>query len=130
VAGVEQGRMALDIQVSLLLAGKTGIGEVFSGCTTPHRRLTAGLGVDRDSAIVAPIFGERNPGVKSLTASVIAKVQAKGCKVGICGQAPSDYLEFARFLVEQRIDSISLNPDVVLRTTLDLMEMEKSSAGP
>jgi pyruvate,water dikinase len=66
--------------------------------------------------------------VKSLIASVIQKAQAKGRKVGICGQAPSDYPEFARFLVEQGIDSISLNPDVVLRTTLDILKLEQLNA--
>jgi pyruvate,water dikinase len=103
--------------------------EIFDGFSIGSNDLTQlTLGVDRDSAIVAPIFDERNPAVKSLIASVIAMARAKGCKVGICGQAPSDYPEFARFLVEQGIDSISLNPDVVLRTTLDLLEMEKSVA--
>ena len=64
--------------------------------------------------------------MKSLIASVIHKAHAKGRKVGICGQAPSDYPEFARFLVEQGIDSISLNPDVVIGTTLDVLNLERS----
>jgi pyruvate,water dikinase len=84
--------------------------------------------VDRDSEIVAPIFDERNAAVKSLIASVIRTARAKGCKIGICGQAPSDYPEFAQFLVEEGIDSISLNPDVVLRTTLDVLRLEGQSA--
>jgi pyruvate,water dikinase len=82
------------------------------------------LGVDRDSEILAPIFDERNPAVKSMIAHVIATCRAKGRKIGICGQAPSDYPEFAQFLVEQGIDSISLNPDTVLHTTLAILETE------
>ena len=86
------------------------------------------LGVDRDSEIVAPIFDERNPAVKKSIAQVIATCRAQGCKIGICGQAPSDYPEFAQFLVEQGIDSISLNPDTVIKTTLAVLETEKSLA--
>jgi pyruvate,water dikinase len=63
-----------------------------------------------------------------MIAQVIAACRARGCKIGICGQAPSDYPEFARFLVEQGIDSMSLNPDTVLRTTLAVLETEKSLA--
>ena len=118
-----------EIPSNVILADE--FAEIFDGFSIGSNDLTQlTLGVDRDSAIVAPIFDERNPAVKSLIASVITKAQAKGCKVGICGQAPSDYPEFARFLVKQRIDSISLNPDVVLRTTLDLLEMETSAMGP
>jgi pyruvate,water dikinase len=63
--------------------------------------------------------------VKALIASVIEASKAAGRKVGICGQAPSDYPEFARFLVEQGIDSISLNPDAVMKTTVTILEAEK-----
>ena len=69
------------------------------------------LGVDRDSADLARLFDERNPAVKRFIAEAIAKAHAAGIKIGICGQAPSNYPEFAGFLVEQGIDSISLNPD-------------------
>ena len=81
--------------------------------------------MDRDSEIVAPIFDERNPAVKRMIAQVIAVCRSQGCKIGICGQAPSDYPEFARFLVEQGIDSISLNPDTVLKTTVTILETER-----
>jgi pyruvate,water dikinase len=80
--------------------------------------------VDRDSEIVAPIFDERNPAVKKMIAQAITVCRAKGRKIGICGQAPSDYPEFARFLVEQGIHSISLNPDSVLKTTLAIVDTE------
>lgn len=72
------------------------------------------LGVDRDSAELSALFDERNEAVKMAIAHVIERAHAAGCKVGICGQAPSDYPDFARFLVDEGIDSISLNPDSVL----------------
>ena len=65
-----------------------------------------------------------------MIASVIKAAKAKGRKIGICGQAPSDYPEFAQFLVEQGIDSISLNPDVVLKTTVAMLEMEQRLVTP
>ena len=71
------------------------------------------LGVDRDSELVAHLFDERNDAVKQTIAQVIRAAHAAGRKIGICGQAPSDYPEFAQFLVAQGIDSISLNPDSV-----------------
>jgi pyruvate,water dikinase len=83
--------------------------------------------VGRDSEIVAPIFDERNAAVKKMIARVISVCRAKGRKIGICGQAPSDYPEFAQFLVEQGIDSISLNPEAVLKTTLAILEKETST---
>jgi pyruvate,water dikinase len=83
------------------------------------------LGVDRDSEIVAHLFDERNDAVKKMVADVIKAAKAKGRKIGICGQAPSDYPEFAQFLVEQGIDSLSLNPDVVIRTTMTVLEQEQ-----
>ena len=82
------------------------------------------LGVDRDSEIIAHIFDERNQGVKDMVRMVIEKAKKNGRKVGICGQAPSDYPEFARFLVELGIDSLSLNPDSVLKTLLDVAKTE------
>jgi pyruvate,water dikinase len=84
------------------------------------------LGLDRDSGIVAHLFDERNPAVMRLIQEVIRRAQACGRKVGICGQAPSDYPEFARFLVRCGIDSISLNPDSVLKTTQDILEAERA----
>ena len=74
------------------------------------------LGVDRDSDLLAALFDERSPAVSSMIAEVIAKARAAGIKIGICGQAPSNYPEFAAFLVERSIDSISLNPDSFVRT--------------
>jgi len=80
--------------------------------------------VDRDSEIVAPLFDERNEAVTTMIANVIAAAHESERKIGICGQAPSDYPEFARFLVERGIDSISLNPDAVLKTMKMIAELE------
>lgn len=86
------------------------------------------LGVGRDSELVAPLFNERNPAVMRFIASAIQTVKAPCKKIGICGQAPSDYPEFARFLVEQGIDSISLNPDAVMKTTGAVLDIERALA--
>ena len=102
--------------------------EVFDGFSIGSNDLTQlTLGLDRDSEIVAHLFDERNPAVKKLVADVIRRARACGRKVGICGQAPSDYPEFARFLVECGIDSISLNPDTVVKTTELILEAECES---
>jgi pyruvate,water dikinase len=125
--GLVRGEGGLEVYVmceipsNVILADE--FAEIFDGFSIGSNDLTQlTLGVDRDSEIVAPLFDERNPAVKSLIASVIRRAKAKHRKVGICGQAPSDYPELARFLVEEGIDSNSLIPDVVLRTTMDLLE--------
>lgn len=84
------------------------------------------LGVDRDSEIISSLFDERNEAVKRMVSQVIQVARRKDKYIGICGQAPSDYPEFASFLVQQGIDSISLNPDSVLKTMMVLAETEKS----
>jgi pyruvate,water dikinase len=129
--GLVRGERGLELYVmceipsNVILADE--FAEIFDGFSIGSNDLTQlTLGVDRDSEIVAPIFDERNAAVKSLIASVIRTARAKGCKIGICGQAPSDYPEFAQFVVEEGIDSISLNPDVVLRTTLDVLRLENN----
>ncbi|QGU04297.1 phosphoenolpyruvate synthase [Corynebacterium comes] len=83
------------------------------------------LGADRDSEIMARSFDERDPAVKKMVADVIARAHACGITVGICGQGPSNYPEYAQFLVEQGIDSVSLNPDSVLRTVPVIAEAER-----
>lgn len=101
--------------------------EVFDGFSIGSNDLTQlTLGLDRDSALVAHLFDERCDAVKRMIARAIAVAKEKGRKIGICGQAPSDYPEFARFLVELGIDSISLNPDSVLKTMLDIADTEKA----
>ena len=88
------------------------------------------LGIDRDSEIVAHIFDERDPAVHTLVAQAIADARRLGRKIGLCGQAPSDYPEFARFLIDCGIDSISLNPDAVLATTRLAIEAEAGARIP
>ena len=87
------------------------------------------LGLDRDSEMVAHLFDERNGAVEKMVAMAIEAAIRKNKKIGICGQAPSDYPEFAEFLVEKGINSISLNPDTVLQTTKTILEMEKRLTG-
>jgi pyruvate,water dikinase len=116
-----------EIPSNVILANE--FAEIFDGFSIGSNDLTQlVLGVDRDSEIVAHVFDERNDAVKTMVASVIRAAQSKGRKIGICGQAPSDYPDFAAFLVELGIDSISLNPDAVLKTTLKILEIEAASA--
>jgi pyruvate, water dikinase len=127
--GLKRGENHLEIYVMCEIPSNVilaeDFAEIFDGFSIGSNDLTQLiLGVDRDSEIVAPIFDERNPAVMKMIAGVIATCRAKGRKIGICGQAPSDYPEFAQFLVEQGIDSISLNPDTVLKTTLAILETE------
>ncbi len=99
--------------------------EVFDGFSIGSNDLTQlTLGLDRDSALVASIFDERDAGVQAMIRMAIAKAKQNNRKIGICGQAPSDYPEFARFLVEQGIDSISLNPDSIIKTLLVVAKAE------
>jgi len=83
------------------------------------------LGIDRDSVILAADFDERDPAVLKMVAQSIQGTKRNGRHSGLCGQAPSDYPEFAEFLVEQGIDSISINPDTVMKITLKVVETEK-----
>lgn len=101
--------------------------ELFDGFSIGSNDLTQlALGLDRDSERVAHLFDERRETVKALCALLIEKAHARGKTVSICGQAPSDYPEFAAFLVEQGIDSLSLNPDALLRTVRKVAEVERA----
>ncbi len=84
------------------------------------------LGLDRDSGLIAHLFDERDPAIKALLAMAIKACKARGKYVGICGQGPSDHADFAAWLVEQGIDSVSLNPDTVLPTWLYLAEQHNA----
>jgi pyruvate,water dikinase len=128
--GLERGRNGLEIYVMCEIPSNViaaaAFAEIFDGFSIGSNDLTQlTLGVDRDSAIVAHVFDERNPAVMQFIAQAIRSVKQAGRRIGICGQAPSDYPEFAQFLVREGIDSISLNPDTVLKTTLKIAEMEK-----
>jgi pyruvate,water dikinase len=127
--GLVRGANGLEIYVmceipsNVVLADQ--FAEIFDGFSIGSNDLTQlTLGVDRDSEIVAHVFDERNEAVKTMIAAVIQSAKAKGRKIGICGQAPSDFPDFAQFLVEQGIDSMSLNPDSVLKTMLAVREKE------
>ena len=126
--GLERGQDGLEVYImcelptNVILADE--YAEIFDGFSIGSNDLTQlTLGVDRDSALVSPLFDERDEAVKRFIADAIQKVKAKGRKIGICGQAPSDYPEFAQFLVEQGIDSISVNPDA-LATTAKYLKRE------
>lgn len=128
--GLERGVKGLQVYVMCELPGNVILAdefcEVFDGFSIGSNDLTQlTLGLDRDSALVAHLFDERNLGVKRMVQLAIAAAKAKDRKIGICGQAPSDYPEFARFLVELGIDSISLNPDSLLKILLNISEVEE-----
>jgi pyruvate,water dikinase len=127
--GLKRGENGLQVYVmceipsNVILADQ--FSEVFDGFSIGSNDLTQlTLGLDRDSGLVAHIFDERNQAVKDMVRMVIEKAKKNHRKIGICGQAPSDYPEFAQFLVELGIDSISLNPDSVLKTLLKIAEVE------
>jgi len=128
--GLKRGENGLEIYVMAEIPSNIVLAdyfaEIFDGFSIGSNDLTQlVLGIDRDSGLVAHLYDERNEAVKRLISQLINIAKEKGKKVGICGQAPSDFPEFAQFLVEQGIDSISLNPDSVLKTTLAIVEMEK-----
>ena len=130
--GLKQGEDGLEVYVmceipsNVILADE--FADVFDGFSIGSNDLTQlALGLDRDSDLVAHLFDERNEAVKRLVKHVIevAHSHEPKRKIGICGQAPSDFPEFAEFLVECGIDSMSLNPDAVISTRLDVAEVEK-----
>jgi pyruvate,water dikinase len=117
-----------EVPSNVILAAE--FSQVFDGFSIGSNDLTQlTLGLDRDSALVANLFDERNPAVKTMVAQVIGIAKQMNRKIGICGQAPSDYPEFAEFLVEQGIDSISLNPDTVIKTRLAIAQVEQGLSG-
>jgi pyruvate,water dikinase len=119
--------MMCEIPSNVLLAND--FLEYFDGFSIGSNDLTQlTLGVDRDSNLVAAAFDERNPAVRMLLAQAIAACRQKGKYVGICGQGPSDHPELARWLVEQGIESLSLNPDTVVETWLALAGDRPGSA--
>ena len=128
--GLERGKNGLEVYVmceipsNVLLAKE--FSQIFDGFSIGSNDLTQlTLGVDRDSALVSHVYDENNLAVKKLIREVIKVAHAYNRKVGICGQAPSDYPEFAEFLVQEGIDSISLNPDTILKNRERIALMEK-----
>ncbi len=131
--GCEQGRGGLEIYAMCELPSNVVFADeflkIFDGYSIGSNDLTQlALGLDRDSEMVAHLFDERNGAVKRMVAHAIEAARRAGKKIGICGQAPSDYPEFAQFLVERGINSISLNPDTVIQTTRTILEAEGRAA--
>jgi pyruvate,water dikinase len=129
--GLKQGENGLEVYVmceipsNVVLADE--FSQVFDGFSIGSNDLTQLiLGLDRDSELVSHLYNERNTAVKRMIKSVIDCAKKNKKKIGICGQAPSDFPDFAEFLVECGIDSISLNPDTVVKTKLKIYEKEKS----
>ena len=128
--GLVQGENGLEFYMMVEIPSNVILieefGKIFNGFSIGSNDLTQlTLGLDRDSFLISHIFDERNPAVMELIKLAITRARAMGKKIGICGQAPSDYPEFARFLVDCGINSISLNADTVIKTTLDILETEK-----
>ncbi|OGE81531.1 MAG: phosphoenolpyruvate synthase [Candidatus Doudnabacteria bacterium RIFCSPHIGHO2_01_FULL_43_23] len=128
--GLERGKKGLDVYVMAEIPSNVidaeNFAKIFDGFSIGSNDLTQlALGVDRDSDLVAHIYDERTKTVKDLISTLIKTAHKYKRKVGICGQGPSDHPDFAQFLVREGIDSISLNPDSVLQTTLKINEMEK-----
>lgn len=112
-----------EIPANILLADE--FLNIFDGMSIGSNDLTQlVLGLDRDSGIVTHIANEKNDAVKKMIAEIIPKCKEKGKYIGICGQAPSDHKDFALFLVERGIESMSLNPDTVVATTVAIAEQE------
>jgi len=117
--------MMVEIPSNVLLAEQ--FAKLFDGFSIGSNDLTQlVLGIDRDSAIVSDLFSEQNEAVLEMIASAISKAKRAGIPIGLCGQAPSDRPEFARFLVQQGITSISFNADALLRGIENIMEAEKA----
>lgn len=131
--GLERGKKGLEVYVmcevpsNVILADQ--FSEIFDGFSIGSNDLTQlTLGVDRDSQLVADIYDERNEAVKRMVKQVISTARAHHRKIGICGDAPSTYPEFAKFLVDCGIDSISLSPDALFKTRLFLAAYEKKKS--
>jgi pyruvate,water dikinase len=130
--GLIQGDNELEIYVmveipsNVLLADQ--FAQLFDGFSIGSNDLTQlTLGLDRDSALVSFLFSEQNPAVKYLIRETIHAAKRNNIKVGLCGQAPSDIPEFAQFLVEEGIDSISFNPDALIRGIENILIAEKKN---
>jgi pyruvate,water dikinase len=128
--GLVQGENELEVYVMCEIPSNVisadAFSDVFDGFSIGSNDLTQLiLGLDRDSDLVAHIFDERNQAVKDMVRMVIDVAKRRGKKIGICGQAPSDFPEFATFLVECGIDSMSLIPDTIIKTRLAVAEKEK-----
>ena len=128
--GLRRGENGLEVYVMCEIPNNVlmidEFSQVFDGFSIGSNDLTQlTLGVDRDSSLVAHDFDERDPGVLRIVSQAVQGAKRNGRHSGICGQAPSDYPEFAEFLFKEGIDSMSLNPDSVMKITLRVLEMEQ-----
>ncbi|WP_341837293.1 phosphoenolpyruvate synthase [Chitinophaga pollutisoli] len=119
--GLKRGENGLELYLMAELPSNVILADAFAqhidGFSIGSNDLTQlTLGLDRDSSLVANLYDERNPAVKEMIRMLIRTAKQRGVKVGICGQGPSDYPDFAKFLVEEGIDSISVTPDSVFKT--------------
>ena len=147
VRTLEEGRKVIEVlEANGLKKGEGGL-KVIMMCEVPSNALLADefldifdgfsigsndltqltLGLDRDSAIVAGLFDERNPAVKKMLSMAIQAARAKGKYIGICGQGPSDHPDLAEWLMQEGIESVSLNPDTVVDTWLRLAKVKASA---
>ena len=129
--GLRQGQDGLEIYAMCEVPSNVVLADeflrVFDGYSIGSNDLTQlTLGIDRDSGTVARLFDERNDAVRWMIAQAIQAARRQGKPIGICGQAPSDYPEFAEWLVREHIDSISLNPDAAIAMTLRVAAAESS----
>ena len=132
--GLRQGDEGLEVYAMCEVPSNAVLAEefleIFDGFSIGSNDLTQlTLGLDRDSGTVSHLFDERDQAVRWLIARAIRAARKRGKPIGICGQAPSDYPEFAVWLVGEQIDSISLNPDVAIAATLRVAEAEAEAAG-
>jgi len=128
--GLVQGENGLEIYVMAEIPSNVicadEFAEIFDGFSIGSNDLTQlTLGIDRDSGLVAHLFDERHIAVKRMISMLIERAHKHGKPVGICGQGPSDFPDFAEFLVEQGIDSMSLNPDSVMTTIVNIKKLEE-----
>jgi pyruvate,water dikinase len=128
--GLKKGEKGLEVYVMAEIPSNVIQAEefaaIFDGFSIGSNDLTQlTLGVDRDSEVLGELFDEQNPSVKWMISEVIRVAKAKGKKIGLCGQAPSDRPEFAKFLIKQGIDSISFNADALLKGIENMVEAER-----
>jgi len=132
--GLQRGTDGLEIYMMCELPNNVMLidefAEYFDGFSIGSNDLTQlALGIDRDSELVAGAFDERDPGVRKLLRLAVEGARRNHRHSGICGQAPSDYPDMAAYLVELGIDSISLNPDTVMKTTQHILRVEQELDG-
>ena len=130
--GLQRGKDGLQVYLMAELPSNILMAEEFAqhidGFSIGSNDLTQlTLGLDRDSSLVAHIYDERNPAVKRSISNLIKVAKKTKTKVGICGQGPSDYPDFAQFLVEEGIDTISVTPDSMLKTIKAIHKIENKN---